>query len=217
MTAERSFTEVFTSALRGVPTHVVHEADDMLPPLPLPVASWTGPADAADHALLDLCRGATLDIGCGPGRLTQELARRGHRALGVDLVDEAVTQTRRRGADAVVADVFEPLPDEGGWSSVLLADGNVGISGEPHRLLGRVRELLHPGGRAVVEVSAPGTGSTSGWTVIEGAGARSRPFRWAQVAADDVAVVAAAAGLVMHSLHELAGSGRWAVVLTDPS
>ena len=54
-------------------------------------------------------------------------------------------------------------------------------------------------------------------TVIEGAGARSRPFRWAQVAADDVAVVALAAGLVVHSLHELAGSGRWAAVLEDPS
>lgn len=214
MTAERSFTEVFTSALRGVPTHVVHKAGDA--PLPLPVAAWTGPLDAADHALLDLCRGATIDIGCGPGRLTHELARRGHRALGVDVVAEAVAQARHRGADAVVADVFDPLPDEGRWSSALLADGNVGISGEPHRLLGRVRELLHPGGRVVVEVSPPGTGSTSGWTVLEGEGSRSRPFRWARVAADDVAVVAAAAGLVRHSLHELGGGGRWAAVLEGP-
>ena len=218
MTAERSFTEVFTSALRGVPTHVVHEADDMLPPLPLPVASWTGPADAADHALLDLCRGATLDIGCGPGRLTQELARRGHRALGVDLVDEAVTQTRRRGADAVVADVFEPLPDEGAWSSVLLADGNVGIGGDPHRLLGRVRELLHPGGRVVVEVSAPGTGIDVGVDRHRG---RRRPQPALPLGAGRPPTTSPssplAAGLVMHSLHELAGSGRWAAVLEDPS
>lgn len=214
MTAELSFTEVFTCALRGVPTRVVHLPDPE--PWLLPVSSWSGPADRADHALLDLCVGATLDVGCGPGRLTHELTRRGHRVLGIDVVAEAVAQTRRRGAHAVLADVFGPLPDEGRWSSVLLADGNVGISGKPSRLLGRVRELLRPRGRAVVEVTSPGTGSSAGWTTLEGPQGRSRPFRWARVAADDIALVAAPAGLVVHSLHDLSSrepGGRWAAVL----
>jgi SAM-dependent methyltransferase len=214
MTAESSFTEVFTCALRGAPT-TVHPPGG--PALPLPMATWSGPADAADHALLDLCTGSTLDVGCGPGRLTHELTRRGHRALGVDVVAEAVRLTRGRGADAVVADVFGPVPDEGRWSSVLLADGNIGIAGDPGRLLRRVRQLLRPGGRAIVEVTAPGTGSSSGWTSIEGPFGRSRPFRWARVAADDAIVVAATAGLVVLSVHRLVVHGeRWAVVLGEP-
>ena len=76
------------------------------------------------------------------------------QALGVDVVEEAVHLTRRRGAPAVVADVFEAVPEEGRWGTALLADGNVGISGDPTHLLRRVRELLRPEGRVVVEVSA---------------------------------------------------------------
>lgn len=201
MTAERSFTEVFTSALRGVPTHVVHTSDDTL--TPLPVASWTGPADAADHALLDLCHGPTLDIGCGPGRLTQELARRGHRALGVDLVAEAVAQTRRRGADAVVADVFEPLPDEGRWSSVLLADGNVGIGGDAGRLLRRVAALLAPGGRVLCELLP--YGDVPGPVRLEGLGVTSAWFGWALPGRRTLPALADTAGLAVREDWECDG------------
>ena len=214
MTTEISFTEVFTSALRGVPTTVVYPTGH--DPRPLPVATWSARADAGDHALLDLCRGSTLDVGCGPGRLTLELTRRGHHTLGVDVVAEAVLQTRRRGASAVMADVFDRVPEEGRWSSVLLADGNVGIAGDPTRLLDRVREVLHPTGRAVVEVAAPGAGSSSGWTTLEGPHGRSRPFRWAHLSVDDAASVAAAAGMRVRSSHQLTWdetAARWAVVL----
>ncbi len=209
-----SFTEVYTSALRGVPTTVASPARSAT--WPLPVDSWTGPADRTDLALLDLCEGDTLDVGCGPGRLTHELARRGHRVLGIDLVAEAVRLTRRRGAPAVVGDVFAPLPDEGRWDTVLLADGNVGISGDPGLLLRRVRELVHPRGRAVVEVTGPGTWSSSEWTTLEGPVGRSRPFRWARLAVDDVTAVASTAGLVVRSVHQLVAhdpGGRWAAVL----
>jgi SAM-dependent methyltransferase len=215
VTAELSFTEAFTWALRGAPTRVAHSSGESTV---LPVESWTGHADPADHALLDLCEGDTLDIGCGPGRLTHELTRRGHQALGVDLVEEAVHLTRRRGAPAVVADVFDAVPEEGRWGTALLADGNVGISGDPAHLLRRVRELLRPGGRAVVEVSRPGTGSSAGWSRLELPHGRSRPFRWAFLAVDDVATVAVAAGLLVASVHRLTphDDGRWAAVLESP-
>jgi SAM-dependent methyltransferase len=218
MTIELSFTEAFTSALRGAHTRVAHSSGRASSVLPM--GTWTGPADGDDHALLDLCEGSTLDVGCGPGRLTHELVRRGHHALGVDLVAEAVHLTRRRGVDAVVADVFDPVPREGDWSTVLLADGNVGIAGDPTRLLRRVRELIRPGGRAVVEVAAPGTGSSSGWSTIEVPHGRSRPFRWAFLALDDVAAVAVAAGLALVSVHRLSAlddprPARWATVLAE--
>ena len=214
MTADLSFTEAFTWALRGTPARVAHSSGRSTI---LPVEAWSGRADEADHALLDLCEGDTLDIGCGPGRLTHELTLRGHQALGVDVVEEAVHLTRRRGAAAVVADVFDAVPQEGRWGTALLADGNVGISGDPAHLLRRVRQIVRPGGRAVVEVARPGAESASGWSRLELPHGRSRPFRWASLAVDDVATVAATAGLLVASVHLLTPrphrDGRWAAVL----
>ncbi len=52
--------------------------------------------------------GRALDIGCGRGQFTPELARRGWEAVGVDIVPEAVEAARRRGpaeVSYVVGDV----------------------------------------------------------------------------------------------------------------
>ena len=65
--------------------------------------------------------------------------------------------TRERGVPALRRDVFDRVPGEGRWHTVLLADGNIGIGGDPVRLLQRVRTLLATGGRVVVELGAPGT------------------------------------------------------------
>ncbi|CAA9323069.1 MAG: hypothetical protein AVDCRST_MAG36-402 [uncultured Nocardioidaceae bacterium] len=210
---ETSFTEVFTQALRGEPTDLVDLDGQAL--RPLPVADWTRAADAEDLDLLALCRGATIDIGCGPGRLTVALSRLGHHALGVDVVQEAVRLTRGGGGKALVADVFDMLPDEGRWQTALLADGNVGISGDPVRLLRRAAELIRPDGHVVVELAPPGTRSESGWAALQGAAGRSRPFRWAWVSVDDVRPVAHAAGLHLESTHAL--GRRWAAVLASGS
>ncbi len=53
--------------------------------------------------------------------------------------------------------MFAPLPGEGRWGTALLADGNIGIGGDPVALLRRLREVLDPRGRIVVELAAPGT------------------------------------------------------------
>ena len=62
-----------------------------------------------------------------------------------------------RGGAALRRDVFDTLPGEGRWETALLADGNVGIGGDPVALLRRLREVLDPRGRVVAEVAAPGT------------------------------------------------------------
>ncbi|MFP3714633.1 class I SAM-dependent methyltransferase [Puerhibacterium sp. TATVAM-FAB25] len=52
--------------------------------------------------------GRALDLGCGRGQYTPELARRGWDAVGVDLVPQAVDEARRRagaGVTFVVGDV----------------------------------------------------------------------------------------------------------------
>ncbi len=206
--ADDSFSTVFSAALQGNPCAVLGLGDV---PRDLPLADWTREADADDRRILALCEGPTLDIGCGPGRLSAALARAGHVVLGIDVVDEAVGQTRERGVSALHRDVFAKLPGEGRWSTALLADGNIGIGGEPVALLARMRELIDPRGRVVVELAGPGARSLSVWARLECDGTRSRPFKWAVVAADDIGVMAAQAGLVVVATHAI--GDRWVSVL----
>ena len=132
--------------------------------------------------------------------------------LGVDIVREAVEQTRRRGVPALRRDVFEPMPGEGSWDTVLLADGNIGIGGAPHRLLRRTAELINPHGRVVCDLAAPGTGLSVHSARIANRRLRSATFPWAQVGSDAIGPVAADAGLAVEHVGER--RGRWFAVLT---
>ncbi len=208
MSAESSFSDVFARALLGEPTTVVGLSDT---PRVLPVSAWTRPANEADHEILGLCQGPSIDIGCGPGRLTGALSDLGHLALGIDVVEQAVALTRERGATALNRDVFDDLPGEGRWQTALLADGNIGIGGDPVALLGRVREVVALHGQIVVELAAPGIPRSSGWASLEGEAHRSRPFRWAVVGVDDAHALAQAVGLVVEGVHQI--EDRWVVVM----
>lgn len=179
----------------------------------LPVRRWHGPPAPAERPLLDRCQGSTVDIGCGPGRLTAALAARGLPALGVDTSPYAVRLTRARGADAVCRSVFDPLPGEGGWDHVLLVDGNVGIGGDPFALLARCAALLGRHGSVLVEVEEPGAPLWCGHSRIVHAAGRTRPFPWARVGLDAVPRLAARTGLAVGTVLD-AYEGRWFVELT---
>jgi hypothetical protein len=86
--------------------------------------------------------------------------------------------------------VFSPLPGEGTWRHILLADGNIGIGGDPARLLARCRDLLAPGGDILVELDPPGTGSWQGPVALCHDGRTGPLFPWAAVAADDLDALA---------------------------
>ena len=180
-------------------------------PFSLPVADWSRPVSGSDLALLAHCRGATLDVGCGPGRMTRALADSGHVVLGIDVVPEAVRMTRRRGGAALVRDVFGSVPGEGRWHTALLADGNIGIGGDPRALLLRLHGLLAPGGRVVVDLAAPGAGVRTRSVRLQTELLRSRPFPWAVVGADAIGPLAVASGFVVLGLH--VHCGRWFAVL----
>jgi SAM-dependent methyltransferase len=165
------------------------------PPRQIVLAQWCGDLLPGDHGLLARCAGPTLDVGCGPGRLTAALTASGRNALGVDICGEAVRQARRRGAPAERRCVFSPMTDEGSWRHILLADGNIGIGGDPHRLLSRCRELLTPGGDILVEVGPPGTGSWHGLAALRHDDRTGAPFPWAVVAADDLDTLARAVAM----------------------
>lgn len=175
--------------------------------LELPLGRYLGPADRVDESLLAGVRGPVLDVGCGPGRHLQALARRGVFALGVDLSEEAVGLARGGGANAIVGSIFGELPGVGTWRTALLLDGNVGIGGAPERLLRRIAALLRPGGEIVVELDPPGTGTGAITARLEATHGSSAWFPWAQVAADEIAEIGREAGIA--AVGRWADGGRW--------
>lgn len=176
-------------------------------------AAWCRPHLPGDAALLAGCAGPTLDVGCGPGRLTGALAQLGHPALGIDVSATAIELALQRGASALLRNVFAPLPGHGRWRHLLLADGNIGIGGDPEALLNRCRALLAPDGRLHAELAPPGTRSWAGSASIrDGSGAASTQFPWAAVAADDIGKLAQAASLRV--LRGWSEAGRWFTTLS---
>jgi SAM-dependent methyltransferase len=173
---------------------------------------WCGTVDATDRDLLARAEGAVLDAGCGPGRLVIELARQGRESAGLDTSRVAVRLARSAGATALCRSIFEPVPGEGRWDTVLLADGNVGIGGDPVALLARCRELIGPTGRVLVELDGPGTGLRSNRVRLEHGTQRGSWFDWAHVGVDAVDGPAVEAGLRVHETWERAGRSFAALV-----
>ena len=175
--------------------------------LPLPIDRYLGLADRGDLELLGGVGGPVLDVGCGPGRHLRALSARGVSALGVDLSPAAVALAQAGGGRAVVGDVFGELPGVGSWQTALLLDGNVGIGGNPERLLARVRDLLAGGGIVLAEVEAPGAAGGAQRARIETDEEASAWFPWGRLSASEVGAVAVAAGLSAERVWTSAG--RW--------
>ena len=176
--------------------------------LDLDLDRWHDAATAEERDLLASVDGPVIDLGCGPGRLVVSLATSGVPALGIDTSPSAVALARRRGATVLERDLFARLPGEGRWATALLFDGNVGIGGDPARLLARCRLLLRATGRVLAEVQPPGTCWRRLTARLERDGMRSDPFTWAVVGADAIAGLALRAGFVVAALEETP-SGRW--------
>jgi SAM-dependent methyltransferase len=172
---------------------------------PLPLARWLGPVTAAEATLLDHARGPVLDVGCGPGRLVDALARRGVLALGIDESPDAVALARRRGAPALAQSIFGPVPSAGLWGSALLLDGNLGIGGDPVALLARLAALLRPGGTVLAEVDPPGWPTRRVRARLEDDADATAWFPWAVVGLDGLPAVAGGAGLRLRAAWGAAG------------
>ncbi|MCP2370139.1 SAM-dependent methyltransferase [Agromyces terreus] len=166
--------------------------------------SWVAAATEADLTALDGASGPVLDVGCGPGRMVRAAAARRLPVLGIDITPHAVERTRVDGSYALVRSVFERLPLEGRWQTVLLMDGNVGIGGDPEALLRRCAALLAGDGCLVVEVDPdPDLDVATLYTVRDDEGNESHPFPWARIGLHAFARHALAVGLVV--------TGGWSV------
>jgi SAM-dependent methyltransferase len=207
----QSPTIVYQAALSSADSRLwVHLPDGRR--MRLPVQVWRGALSPGDGALLRRCTGPVLDVGCGPGRLAAALAARGALAMGIDVAPVAVLLARRAGATALCRDVFDPLPGEGRWSTLLLADGNIGIGGDPGRLLTRAAELLDRRGRVLVELDPRPCAAGPQLVRLEGPGGDvSTSFRWSFVGPTEIADHARTAGLTL--VDEWRGGGRHFVAL----
>ncbi len=168
---------------------------------------WFEAPGPEECRILDRLRAPVLDIGCGPGRHVGSLVESGVTALGIDTAPAMVRAARSRGAPVLELSIFDHLPGEGSWGSVLLLDGNIGIGGDPVTLLQRVRRLLRPDGFAVAELSPPGTAASVSAVRLEVDGEMSAPFAWATVPAEQITDLATSAGL--RARHTWSEADRW--------
>ena len=173
--------------------------------IPLDVQRWRSTVDDVEGRLLRRLDDPVLDIGCGPGRITAELARRGRFSLGIDPAPMAEIEAARTGAPFLRRSVFSTLPGEGRWGTALLLDGNIGIGGDPVALLRRCADLVRSGGTVVAEVAGPGS-RTAGLRVRVESGPHRGPwFDWAVVGGDDWEDLCRAGGLEPGGIRAIGG------------
>jgi SAM-dependent methyltransferase len=121
-------------------------------PLPFGVAEI---AEAVSGA------GSVLDVGCGSGRLTVELARRGVRATGMDTHAGRLRAARERtfaaGLDArfVEADMDDPFPFADAELGAVVSRLALMLACDPEATLREAARVVRPGGAVVTAVWAP--------------------------------------------------------------
>ncbi|SRR5712691_5159127 len=204
--------ELYEQALAGLASPEIEYADGRVSEFP--VHSWFRHIPG-DGSLLDRCAGPTLDVGAGPGRLTVALAERGVPALAIDITPYAVLLARSSGALALQRDVFGYLPATGRWATILLADGNIGIGGDPAALLRRAAELLRPEGSVVAEVGPPDAPSRCELARLRTAAGPGAWFPWAWIGTDQVGELGRTSGLCVTEVWS--DAGRWFAILARPA
>ena len=101
-----------------------------------------------------------LDMGCGSGRLTVELASRAAAVTGIDTSDSQLDAARARSAAAGVdvdwlhADINRPLPFADGHFDAVLSRLSLMAARDPVATLREAARVLAPGGTVVTVVWA---------------------------------------------------------------
>lgn len=107
-----------------------------------------------------------LDLGCGEGSFTGELARVGAEPVGVDVAEAAVTRARRAHPalhfSTLTADGRLPLEDSS--CDLVWAGEVIEHVADTARTLSEIRRVLRPGGRLLI--TTPNNGRLRMLTVL---------------------------------------------------
>ncbi len=123
----------------------------MTPELPFAAAEMLDAAGQPESA---------LDMGCGIGRLTVELARREAVVTGIDTNDAQLAAARSRAEEAAVdvewlhADFNVPLPFADGRFDAVVSRLSLMVARDPVATLREAARVLRPGGVVVTAVWA---------------------------------------------------------------
>lgn len=149
--------------------------------------SWyfTSPREfpAHERAALKFARGRVLDVGCGAGRHSLYLQKRGLRVTAIDISPRTVELALSRGVqDARVLDACSPhgLPfHDGEFDTVVLFGNNLGLPGTLPRFRRLLRELgrvTSPRGRILGTTRMPAASNPAHRTCLERNLARGCPI-----------------------------------------
>ncbi len=99
-----------------------------------------------------------LDLGCGDGRLTAEMADAGAKPVGVEIADAALERARASYSelDFRLAPIAGPLPFEDCSSELVWASEVIEHVADTARWLSEARRVLAPGGRLLVTTPSHG-------------------------------------------------------------
>jgi ubiquinone/menaquinone biosynthesis C-methylase UbiE len=107
------------------------------------------PEDLALEAVAAVRPSKLLDVGCGPGELTEKLARDvGAEVHAIDISPRMVELTRNRGIDAQIADV-ESIPFADGEFDCVFAAWVLYHAPDLERSIAECARVLRPRGRLV--------------------------------------------------------------------
>ena len=100
-------------------------------------------------------KGRVLDIGCGAGRWSLYLQKKGHDVLGIDISPLAVKVCKLRGLrNVMVKSISEVDSRLGRFDTILMIGNNFGLFGGPERarqLLRRFYDMTSPEARIIAE------------------------------------------------------------------
>jgi SAM-dependent methyltransferase len=99
-----------------------------------------------------------LDLGCGDGRWTVELASAGARPIGVDIARAAIERARTThpGHDFRLAPIEGPLPLDDNAFELVWASEVIEHVADTARWLSEVRRVLRPAGRLLLTTPSHG-------------------------------------------------------------
>lgn len=165
-----------------------------------------------------------LDLGCGDGVLTAQLAARGATVIGVDASPDLVAAAVERGVEAQVMDAHA-LTFEAQFDAVF-SNAALHWMREPDAVLAGVRRALKPGGRFVGEFGGHGNVAaivTALRAALCANDAGEPAFAWFLPTADEYAARLAEHGFQVDQIALIprptplpTGIGGWLRTFADP-